>query len=216
MDTLALDVLQPILASRPAGSSIRVVTTAAERRAVARLRYEVYVEELGRVQPSADHVARELHEPLDEQGFIIADFDADGRAIATLRVNPTDAPALAFRELYGWDERERAHPGATCVASKLVVDRAHRGTSLSIKIMRVGTTEILRRGWRFAFLDANDHLVPLYTRMGFIARARRQHPLYGSVTIMEWDMHDVAHAQAIRSPMLREMLAFQQRLGRVA
>ena len=52
-------------------------------------------------------------------------------------------------------------------------------------------------------LDANDHLVPMYTRIGFRPLARRRHPLYGAVTVTAWDLLDTDHLRACRSPFLR-------------
>ncbi len=192
---------------RKAAFEVRLVRTPADREAIARLRYDVYVEEMGRRQAYADHDTRTIHEPLDDQSFVVGAFRPDGDAIGTLRITPSNAEGIAFREIYNWEERELVFPGQVCLGSKLIVAREHRGTLVSVEVMRLAVHEIFARGWRFCFLDANDHLLPLYTRLGFVARARREHPIYGSVTIMEWDMHDADHARAVRSPFVRDVVA---------
>ena len=195
---------------------VRVVRTSADRQAVARLRYAVYVEEMGRQQEYADHEARTILEPLDERSLLIGGFTSDGAAMGTLRVTPSVVEGIASREIYGWAARESEFPGQVCLASKLIVAREARGTMASVEMIRLALHEALARNWRFSFLDANDHLVPLYMRLGFVARARREHPIYGSVTIMEWDMHDVDHARAVRSPFARDMLAQARPRGHAA
>ncbi len=192
--------------SRTASYEVRLVRSPTDREAVARLRYDVYVDEMGRSQSCADHDARTIHEPLDAQGVVVGAFAPDGRAIGTVRINPSADQGIALREIYAWENREREHPGQVCLASKLIVAREHRGTLLSVEVMRAALREILGRGWRFCFLDANDHLVRMYTRLGFVARERREHPVYGSVTIMEWDMHDADHARSVRSPFLQDVV----------
>ncbi|MBK8180458.1 MAG: hypothetical protein IPK67_16515 [Planctomycetes bacterium] len=161
---------------------IRTLCTTEEREAAARLRYEVYVAELGRPQPCADHTARTIHEPLDEEGILLGGFDEGDTLVGTFRVAPSNAPSIECREIYGWEARERAFPGAVCHASKLLAAAEYRGTILGITLMREGTREALRRGWRFCFLETYDNLVPLYT--GFVIRARMDDPVYGSVAIM--------------------------------
>lgn len=185
---------------------IRIVTSDADREAVARLRYEVYVAELGRVQPCADHASRTIHEPLDDEGVVFGAFTPEGRLIGTMRIAPSTAASIESRQMYGWEPREQTFPGAVVHASKLLTDPAFRGSLLGSTLMRVAACEALHRGWRFAFLETYDELVPLYTRVGFVARGSRVDPVYGSVTIMEWDMHDVEHMRRVRSPMLRDLL----------
>lgn len=193
-------------AAVPAVARIRVATTSAETQAIARLRYEVYVEEMGRRQPHADHAVREIREPLDGEGMVLGAFLADGAAVGTLRVNTTASPSIEFRELYGWEARAAAFPGATFLASKLVVARSRRQHSTAVDLMRAGARLGVRNGWRFAWLDANAHLVQLYTRLGFRLQHERHHPLFGRVSIMELDLLDTAHLQSIRSPLVRDRL----------
>lgn len=197
----------PVLHRLALARSIRVAASPADRESVARLRYAVYVEEMGRAQAHAESARGTIHEPLDDTGLVLAAFDAEGRAVATVRLNAALDERVPFRELYGWEAHDRARLARSVLGSKLVVDAAHRGSVLSLEIMRRATREALARGFRYCFLDANAHLVPLYARVGFVARAQRTHPLFGSVTVMEWDMHDVEHLRAIRSPLRRDVAA---------
>ncbi|NIR40611.1 MAG: GNAT family N-acetyltransferase, partial [Actinobacteria bacterium] len=47
-----------------------LATDSADVRAVQGLRYDVYVEEMGRYRVAADHDRRLLVEPEDESGFL--------------------------------------------------------------------------------------------------------------------------------------------------
>src|SRR5262245_58730637 len=54
-----------------------LVTTDEERRAVQRLRYDVYVDEMGRYKARADHKNRLFPEPEDETGWLFYARDGD-------------------------------------------------------------------------------------------------------------------------------------------
>lgn len=205
---------RPSLSRNPAPAiEIRVVNTPEEREAVARLRYDVYVEELGRNREYADHGARTLHEGLDDASAIIGAFTPAGDAIGTIRITPSTALDPEVRAIYRWESRELACPGAVYVGSKLIVAKEQRGALLGVEIMRAAAREALRRGWRYCFLETYDELVPLYTRMGFVERHAATHPVYGQVRVMEWDMYDIDHMHAVRSPLRRDV---QSSLGLVA
>lgn len=63
---------------------IGIAETEEEKRAVYRLRYDVYVEEMGRYQSVADHEQRMFYEDCDEHSRIR--FVAiDGEVVATSR-----------------------------------------------------------------------------------------------------------------------------------
>jgi predicted GNAT family N-acyltransferase len=194
---------------RMTANDTRVASNPADRAAVARLRFEVYVEEMGRQQVHADRAMRTIHEPADNEGIVLGTFTRDGRAIGTLRLNNAMADGIPFRELYGWEQRARDFPGQVYLASKLIVAPEHRGTLVSLELMRAGIPQVMARGWRFCYLDANRHLIALYKKLGFVALAQREHPMFGQVTIMEWDTYDLEHMRAVRSPLLREFLLTQ-------
>lgn len=198
------DASRPIARTPITELDIRIVTTAAERHAVARLRYEVYVAEMGLPQPHADHEARTVCEPLDEEGVVFGAFEPDGRLVATLRLNAASDPRIPYRELYGWDQLDPSTLRECFLGSKLIVDAAHRGSRLSFKVLRAATAERLQNGFRYSFLEAYSYLVPLYEPLGYVALRTAEDPTFGAVTIMRWDMHDLEHMRRVRSPLLRE------------
>lgn len=181
---------------------IRAITRPDELEAVARLRYEIYVEELGYAQPSADPGSRTIHEPVDSEGLVLGAFFADGRLLGSIRIAPSEAPGLSSPEIYRWEQRRRSAPGQVFHASKLLVAHEERGSRIGFQLIRAAALAALRLGWRYAFLECYPHLVPLYERIGFQLRAQASDPVFGSVTIMEWDLGDLEHLRRIRSPML--------------
>jgi hypothetical protein len=67
------------------GIDVRIATTDAEREAVYRFRYEVYVEELGRYRAIADHEHRRLADPEDDHSWIVY-ATADDAVVGSFRV----------------------------------------------------------------------------------------------------------------------------------
>lgn len=184
---------------------IRPCANAADRHAIARLRYDVYIAEMERSQPSADHEARTIHEPLDARGMLLGAFLPCGRAVGTLRITPAPATDDAAARFYGWDGLDRDELAERCLASKLIVTREHRGSRLGLRLMRAATALGLRAGIRYCHLDTNAHLVAFYEAIGFVASGVREHPLFGSVTVMVWDLYDLEHMRRLRSPLLAEV-----------
>ena len=65
---------------------IRLPATETEFEAVYRLRYDVYVAELGYSQRYADHVRRRIVEPMDDSASLLGAFDGSV-LVGTLRTN---------------------------------------------------------------------------------------------------------------------------------
>src|SRR5436309_2084500 len=65
---------------------VGLAQSAAEKEAVYRFRYSVYVEEMGRYQASADHAGRRLVEPEDDDGFVFYARDGDD-VVGTARLS---------------------------------------------------------------------------------------------------------------------------------
>ena len=77
---------------------VHLCGTPAEHAAVRRLRYEIYVEEMGRPQPHADHERREIGEELDQHSWILG-IRADGALAGTLRLNRVDRGIGKYEQL---------------------------------------------------------------------------------------------------------------------
>lgn len=183
---------------------IRKVRTSSEARAVFRLRYEVYIEELGRTQRHADHAARMIEEPLDACANVFCAYDG-ARVVGTVRSNYARCSPLAeYAALYEMQRCGPAHPHDTSVTTKLVIAPDYRRSSLAFRLAVATYYTGLCDGVLFDFVDVYPPRVPFFERLGYrIHLPRAIHPEYGAVIVMRLDMRDTEHLAAVRSPFLR-------------
>lgn len=183
---------------------IRKVRTTSEAGAVFRLRYEVYIEELGRTQRYANHTARTIEEPLDACANVFCAHDG-ARVVGTVRSNYTRSSPLAeYEALYEMQRCGAAHPQSTSVTTKLVVAREYRRSMLAYRLAVATYFTGLSDGVSFDFVDVYPARVPFFERLGYrVHLPRAMHPEYGAVIVMRLGMRDAKHLAAVKSPFLR-------------
>jgi GNAT superfamily N-acetyltransferase len=186
---------------------IRQARTPAELQAVYRLRYEVYVEELGRVQRYADHETRQVVEPLDQTGRVFCAFDAE-RLVGTVRNNfARDSDLGEYESLYGMASVGANHPRATSITTKLLVIKDYRSSSLGYRLASAAYADGLAAGIEHNFADVYPARVPFFEKLGYrVHLPEVVHPEYGPVIVMRLDLRDEAHLRAVDSPFLRTLL----------
>ena len=191
---------------------IRQIDSDTEYHAVGRLRYMVYVKERMLNEKHADHTQQMLKEPADEHAMILAAFDCN-RVIGTARINFGDDPSVSeFREFYRMDTIGGSDASKKVIASRLMVDPCHRGSSLTLRLVQAVYTLSLERGADHGFLDANENLFRFYDRLGFVPLLDDVvHPVYGYVRRYVLRLHDEAHFEFVRSPYLPILRAWRQR-----
>lgn len=183
--------------------TIRPIASPAEYQAVCQLRYQVYINERQVDEKYADHDRRVIEEPLDKRGVVLAAFE-HGRVVGSIRMNVGHDPHIDdyadFYDIDGIGGRDR---GTKAIVTKLMVDQDHRRSMLGIRLVQEAYQRFLEMGVRFVFIDANENLIKLYERLGFVThREDAVHPVYGLVRRMVIDLHDEAHFEAVRSPFL--------------
>jgi len=179
---------------------IRIVTDKAELEQVYRLRYEIYVEEMGRPQKHADHHSRTVIEPLDERATIFGAFDG-ARLVGTLRVNMGTIADGFYPEFYGMRLFQGFFPHRTSVTCKLMVRPEFRASPVGIRLCKAGVAEDIARGVRFDFIDCNTPLISLYEKFGYRqVLPDEPHPEYGVVRRLVNDFLDLDHLRRVRSP----------------
>lgn len=189
-------------------TTIRIVTDSEEKRAVYRFRYRVYVEEMHREQTYADHARKEIKEPLDATGTLLAAFAGD-EVVGALRTNFARHGGLGLYEaLYDFGRTGDAFPSSVSMTTKLMVEPAWRRTKvpleLAIAVYRYGLEEDIR----FDFIDCNDYLEPFFLRLGYTRTGPNvSHPEYGEVVPMVLDLRDTAHLAAVKSPFAAVLAA---------
>jgi CRP-like cAMP-binding protein len=144
-----------------------------------RLRYQVYVTELGRIVPHADHAQGLIEDELDRCGecFIAVE---NGQVIGTLRLNlASRGPIGSLEELYGMTHSPH-HPTSTAISTKFMVWKARRGTSASIELLAAAQRYLIRNGVKEAYFDSIPSLVPWYQAFGSrVVGPTFQHPENG-------------------------------------
>jgi predicted N-acetyltransferase YhbS len=185
--------------------SVREVVSPEDRAAVERLRYQVYVREMGKPYPGANHVDRRLADDLDNRSVILA-ARADGRIVGSLRctrVSPDDPYGPGLR-LDLWPDAPSAN---ALVCSRFVVERRWRHTRrIGLALMGAIYHWARDHDVQLCFCSTGLSLVPFFERFGFrpygppfvdADTGRPQRPL---CLVLE----DVEHLVRVRSPFLIE------------
>jgi len=144
--------------------------TDAEREEIYRLRYQVYVDELGKQVVGADHARRRIHDPQDDAPGTQLFYTGNPRNMTgTCRLEiwqPGQVPEERWR-LFNMD----AFPGmenlVTCECGRLMVTRSARGKLILAAIARALYEVVCAAGADFNFAYCSPGLVRSYRRLGY-------------------------------------------------
>jgi hypothetical protein len=185
-------------------SGMRLATTEEEKEAVYRLRYDVYVEEMGRYGEAADHENRRLVEPEDETARIWYAAQ-DGEVVATHRLSwGADAPfSERLIEHYQLAPFLKELPPETMAVGErgMVVPRL-RGSDLFQNLGRESSAFTEEKRIQLIFGACEPHLLSLYLGQGCRTFAQKNINsveagyLIPIVTVVE----DVEYLRRIGSP----------------
>lgn len=185
---------------------IHIATTQAELQAIYRLRYQVYVEELGATMEYANHSTQELCEPWDETGENIGVWQ-EGRLVGCVRFNSAATTDFSeYEELFHLRELRRhlnCSPIELSVAAKLVVIKTHRGLKIA-RILLQALYEVSRtRNAALSLQFCQTHLVHRYQNYGWIICGDSfLHLEGGFMKPMALIVQDREHLQRLQSPFL--------------
>ncbi len=116
---------------------IRLVKTPQELESVYRLRYQVYVEELGATMEYADHQQKVLHDEWDKTADIIGAWQ-DEVLVGCVRLNYSHNTDLSEYEVHYHplvkETVLRKNTSSISISSKWVVAQACRRTILSARL----------------------------------------------------------------------------------
>jgi len=188
--------------------TIGVAHTDAEKRAIYELRYQVYIEEMGKPYRHADHERKQLSDQLDENATLL--YSArDGRITGTVRINwGEDRQALsAFSKTCGLADFECFPARTLSFCSRLMVRPQHRCSALAAALSTAAYLGGRERGTQFNFVHCVPRLLRLFERMGF---RRYKDPFYDPEMGMQVPLvlvvEDIEHLRATRSPFLSKAL----------
>jgi hypothetical protein len=184
---------------------IGIAETEEEKRAVYRLRYDVYVEEMGRYQTVADHTQRMLYEEVDKQSRI-SYAAIDGEVVATARLTwGGDAPfPQRMIDQYSLAPFLAELPVSAMAVGERAMVRPHlRGTDLLFKMMVWGREWVSERRIQLIFGDCEPHLLNLYLSLGQRTYSKKNinSPEAGYLIPIVTVVEDVEYLRQINSPM---------------
>lgn len=183
----AQNTLQTMLDALSRLEPVRVARTEAERRAIFRMRYEVYVEELKYPTRHADHARREVHGPEDDGPDATLYYTGSPtRITASLRVRAWAAGQLprAVHRLYSLDRFDDIDTRVTSEVSMLMARRDARG-SLRVLAATAGALEATVRdhGAEVMVASCIPSTLRAYLRLGLRPFGGRLFSASGSVDI---------------------------------
>ena len=190
---------------------VRVVPAQSqeEREEIFALRYEIYVEEMGKSPPEADHRHRLIRDSLDPAARLYGLRNPEGKLVGTLRLNlladlhdPDSQLGVMAKVLL--PVLEHVSWQSISYTSRLMLHAACRGgTALGLLFNRC-YGDAIQAGIRLDVCHANPGLVELYEQLGY----RRfcsgvDWPGSGYQVPMLLALNDVSHLKISRSPLMR-------------
>ncbi len=146
-----------------------------DRDALARLRYEVLVEEMGKYRDQADHGRRLLVDDEDRRGWHTVAIADDGAIAAAHRLS-WGGNGFSDRQREQYDLDSWLDAGLVdhmIVGERTMVAPAHRGTPVLQELMAAHHPGLADTGPVAVFGACEPHLLSLYVAMGQVPYARR-------------------------------------------
>jgi len=142
-------------------------STSDELEAAQRLRYAVYVEEMGRYRSRADHGSRRLAEPEDEHSLVFFARDGD-QVVGTTRLTWGGD---------GFSDRQIEHYSLKPFLAEIPAERMavgergmvlpqYRGSGVYDELMAAGQQPMAERDVRLIFGACEPHLLSAYIALG--------------------------------------------------
>lgn len=188
------------------GIEIRVAANPEERAAIGRLRYDVYVRELGRRPAGCDDGLEQQSEPEDASSLLYGAFDG-AQAVASLRMTPIDGlpESSRWREVFGTADFP-VPESQQAMISRMVVHPEHRASLLAPKLLAAAYDRFRSDGGELVFLRCTANLVPLYEVMGCRRyRAGQVDPDAGFRVPMVMIAGDWTYFAQVKSPLLENV-----------
>jgi hypothetical protein len=188
----------------PVRDGIQLAETDEEKRAVYRLRYDVYVEEMGRYHGIADHRERTFSEPEDAHSRIFY-AAVDGDVVATARMTWGGDGSFSARQTEHYQIEPflaELAPDKIAVGERAMVRPELRGSSIFPDLIQ-GTRSFLNdQRVELMFGACEPHLLTLYLGQGSRTYAPRNinSPEAGYLIPIVNVVEDVAYLREIGSP----------------
>lgn len=171
------------------------------RERIYRFRYSIYVEEMGKPMPGADHERRTLRDELDERSTHLMALRGE-ELIGTIRITwGADGLPARFVNWYGLDRFDGFPKKEISFTGRLMVSEGLRSSAVSLALAREAYRLGRERGVGFDFIHTTPALIPFFERLGHRRYASEfLDPDLGSRTPMVLVLGDVRHLDSCRSP----------------
>lgn len=195
-------------------ATVRFAETAADQEAIYRLRYEIYVEEMGYKFAGTDHQSRRLVEPIDRPVHRLIAED-DGEIVGTAQCHWGGDATFTDEErrIYRLDDfAPIVGTDGIAILSRFMTRPNYRRGELPAILLDGIFAFAIARGARLVFADCRPHLINSYLRLGFRAYAKTYNgSIAGILAPIVFVLDDIAHLQRIRSRILPLLEDWQPR-----
>ena len=147
--------------------TVNVVTTQEEREALYRFRYEIYVEELKRDYPDADHERKWLRDKDDEQDYAVNLYVGPlERIVGALRllIWPAGETPEDYHRMFSMEVFPGLEDLVTAEMGRLMVRPTSRGGAIFPSLISAMYEHLVARGVEFCFLYCVPGLVKHYRK----------------------------------------------------
>ncbi len=191
--------------------SIELATTPKEKEKVYKFRYQVYVEEMGKILSSADHKRRLVVDAEDADDRCLLFYARTGsEVIGTMRLHLGRASNFLpyLRDNMSLDRFEKfpakVPENLISYTSKTMVDSRYR-RSQAFYLLSATLYDTLRKmDCPFNFTVGAPYMVALYEQLGHRRyMSNFSVPGYGYMAPMVILMEDIDHLRRVRSPLWR-------------
>jgi len=172
---------------------IRLAQTPEEREQVFKLRYQIYVEELGWLQNCANyepnHEQKKVEEQLDVSGKIFLAFK-EREFVGSVRMNyAKNLDSEYYANLYQMSKHAGdAHPLYTSIIARLMVQNHWRGSGIGLKLMQACYKQQLIDGIKLNFIDCENHMISFFQNLGYKLIETFDYQVYGTGNLMMLDV----------------------------
>jgi len=181
--------------------------------------YEIYVSEMGRHinDTNTSHEHHKLYDPLATAGSLCLARE-NGVVVGTSLITPVDHPATEkYRSLYQLDALSPEAQWKSAVTTKLMCKSNLRRTRLPMRLAFAAYNWGLHVGIEQIYIDCNDHLVKLFSRLGFEQHLPSLfHKDYGQVNSMRLETNNEKRFRELGSPLLAVLNRYQREQGIVS
>jgi hypothetical protein len=186
-----------------------VAHTSEEREACFKLRYDIYVDEMGKEPPGIDHARRVVFDENDE-GAVILFAKVEDEVVGTARlISGKDGLPRQYNKDFNLAAYPELSGEGITVLSRFMLTRKWRRSLVFVLFTDFTYREGRRMGAWITFLDCAPSLVSLYESLGF-----RRYATGMVETAVGWNVpmviiaDDIDHLYDVGSPLLEAAKEF--------